>query len=230
MNKTSPPSSPGALATETIATPAPNLTPPAAPEATPATTPSVGDVGAGRKPKRKRKTLEDAAKQYRNIGFAHVPEEDVWTSERGGWAAVPRPIGMIAANVIGAAHKKMFQKTCAAGSTYLTLWLRAQGSGVSRIESEADAAFEAGYGGQRGITTFRQHMRALKSLGFIDYIEENRGRIKWVLLLNPYRVVKKLFDGGHIELATYLAVTERSNAIGVGDEFDDQPEMDDGAE
>lgn len=230
MNTIPTPSSTDALATDTVATPAPNLTPTVEPGATPATTPDPGDVAGGRKPKRKRKTLEDAAKQYRKIGFAHIPDEDVWTAERGGWAAVPRPIGMIAANVIGAAHKKMFNRTCAAGSTYLTLWLRAQGSGISRIESEADAALEAGYGGQRGITTFRHHMRALKSLGFIDYIEESRGRVKWVLLLNPYRVVKKLFDGGHIELAAYLAVTERSNAIGVGDEFDNQPEVNDGAE
>ena len=124
--------------------------------------------------------------------------------------------------VIPEAHKKMFNASSAAGTTYMTVWLHSQASGVARIESEEDAAFESGYGGERGVTTFRRHLRTLKQMGFIDYIEESRGRVKWILIFNPYQVVKKLHDDGHLERQTFRAVSERAMGIGVSHELDEE--------
>lgn len=199
-------------------------TPPPAPAAA-ATAPPPA-----RKTKRKRKSLADTAKQYRATHFPTVKDEDVWDSGRGGWASVPRPVGLIANVVIKEAHKKKYQTSSAAGTTYTTVWLHYQGYGMSRIENEADAALESGYGGERGITTFRRHMRALKELGFIDFIEESRGRVKWVLLHNPYQVVKQLYAEAQIDKTTYSTMIERADAIGVGDEFDDGGEATDVSE
>ncbi len=154
----------------------------------------------------------------------------MWVSGSGGWASIPRPTGLIATLVIREAHKAKFGGSSAAGTTYMTLWLHLQGHGMARIENEGDAALESGYGGERGITTFRRHLRTLKELGFVEYIEESRGRVKWVALLNPYQVVKKLMSDGHISKATYSLVTERADAIGVGDEFEDEAEVTDGSQ
>ncbi len=196
-------------------TPTPAAAPTAAP--TPAsTTPAPPPAKA----KRKRKSPVDTAKDYRTTNLPHIKDGDVWSASSGGWASIPRPAGLIATVVIKEAHKAMLGGSSAAGTTYMTLWLHWQGNGMSRIESEADAALESGYGGERGITTFRRHLRTLKDLGFIDYLEEGRGRVKWVALFNPYQVVKKLLQGGHISKPTYSLVSERADAIGSAGEFD----------
>ena len=206
-------------------------TPAAAPTTAPATpTPPAAAPPPARKTKRKKKTPIDTAGEYRTTNLPHIKDANVWNSGSGGWASVPRPAGLIATLVVKEAYRNRFGGSSAAGVTYMTLWLHWQGHGMSRIESEADAALESGYGGERGITTFRRHLRTLKDLGFVDYVEESRGRVKWVALLNPYQVVKKLMEGGHVSKATYSAVTERADAIGVGDEFADAVEATDATE
>jgi hypothetical protein len=176
---------------------------------------------AGRKKARKRKTLTEYAKDIRELHWPSVSDDQVWASEAGGFAIVPRTAGMVAEVVIREAHKKMFSTSSAAGTTYLTVWLHSQASGVARIDSEEDAAFESGYGGERGVTTFRRHLRTLKTMGFIDFIEESRGRVKWILIFNPYQVVKKLHDDGHLDRQTFRAVSERAMGIGVSHELDE---------
>jgi hypothetical protein len=210
MNTTSTPSTPAA---------------PTAPTTPPAAAPPVVP-----KTKRKKKSPIDTAGEYRNTNLPHIKNTQVWSSQSGGWASVPRSAGLISTLVIKEAYRNRFNGSSAAGVTYMTLWLHFQGHGMSRIESEADAALESGYGGERGITTFRRHLRTLKDLGFVDYLEESRGRVKWVALLNPYQVVKKLVEDGHVSKATYSALKERADAIGVSDEFADAAEASDVAE
>lgn len=175
-----------------------------------------------RKKARKRKTLTEYAKDIRGLHWPAVTDDQVWSSEAGGFAIVPRTAGMVAEVVIREAHKKMFNASSAAGTTYMTVWLHSQSNGVARIESEEDAAFESGYGGERGVTTFRRHLRTLKTMGFIDFIEESRGRVKWVLIFNPYQVVKKLHDAGHLDSQTFRAVSERAMGIGVSHELEEE--------
>lgn len=191
-------------------------TPPAA------TIPTGAPPSPVRRKARKRKTLTEYAKDIRELHWPSVTDDQVWSSETGGFAIVPRTVGMVAQVVIREAHKKMFNTSSAAGTTYMTVWLHSQASGVARIESEEDAAFESGYGGERGVTTFRRHLRTLKTMGFIDFIEESRGRVKWILIFNPYQVVKKLHDDGHLDRQTFRAVSERAMGIGVSHELDEE--------
>lgn len=230
-----PPELPGVATT--VAPQAPSAQ--QAPQAPPTTTgalahllpaPPNGTPAAPRAGKRKRKPHADTARQYRQLHFSGVKDEDLWDRARGGWASLPRPVGLIANLVIKEAHKTKYRTSSAAGTTYTTLWLHYQDHGMARIESETDAALESGYGGERGITTFRRHLRTLKELGFIDYVEETRGRVKWVLLHNPYKVVKQLHADGLIERQTYSTTLERAAAVGAGGEFDDEAEGDHGAE
>lgn len=185
-------------------------------------TPATPAPPSARKKARKRKTLTEYAKDIRELHWPTVTDEQVWSSEAGGFAIVPRTAGMVAEVVIREAHRKMFNASSAAGTTYMTVWLHSQASGVSRIESEEDASFESGYGGERGVTTFRRHLRTLKQMGFIDFIEESRGRVKWILIFNPYQVVKKLYDDGHLQKQTFRAVSERAMGIGVSHELDEE--------
>lgn len=197
--------------------PPPEAATPAAPAAAVPVTPPARKTRV-----RKRKTLTEWATDIRKLHWSTVTDEQVWSSKDGGWAGVPRPVGMICEVVIKEAHKKMFKSSSAAGTTYMTVWLHSQASGVARIESEEDAAFESGYGGERGVTTFRRHLRTLKEMGFIDFVEESRGRVKWILIFNPYQVVKKLHEDGHLDRQTFRAVSERALGIGVSHEMDDE--------
>lgn len=172
---------------------------------------------------RKKSKAADAARAIRKLHWPVVQDAQLWLldGERGGFAQVPRTLSLISEVVIKHAVKAKTGVSSAAGSTYNVLWLHTQGEGISKIDIEADAALEAGYGGERGISTFRKHIRVLKDLGFIDFIEESRGRVKWVLMLNPYQVVKKLHAEGFVDKRHYAAVQERAHAIGSSAELEE---------
>jgi DNA-binding protein len=157
----------------------------------------------------------------RKLHWPDVKVEDLWLltdGQRGGFAQVPRTLSMIM-NMINDITKRKTAKAIPAGKTYLILWLHVYEEGLVRIDSEAEAAFEAGYGGQRNATTFRLHMNILKDLGFIDFRKGTKGPMQYVLLLNPYKVVQTLHADGLIPNEQYAALIERANAIGSGREF-----------
>jgi hypothetical protein len=124
-------------------------------------------------------------------------------------------------NMINDITKRKTQKAIPAGKTYLILWLHVYEEGLVRIDSEAEAAFEAGYGGQRNATTFRQHMNILKELGFIDFRKGTKGPMQYVLLFNPYKVVQALHAAKLVPDEHFAALIERANAIGSGREIED---------
>lgn len=161
----------------------------------------------------------------RNLHWPDVRPEELWLlsdGQRGGFAQVPRTLSMIM-NMINDITKRKTQKAVPAGKTYLILWLHVYEEGLVRIDSEAEAAFEAGYGGQRNATTFRQHMTILKDLGFIDFRKGTKGPMQYVLLRNPYKVVQRLHSEKLVPDEHYAALIERANAIGSGQELGGQP-------
>lgn len=170
---------------------------------------------------RKRAGAAETAREVRKLYWPTVHDDKLWllNGERGGFAQVPRTLSLFSEVVIKRAVKKKTGVSSSAGTTYTVLWLRTQGQGLAKIDSETDAALEAGYGGERGITTFRKHMRVLKDLRFVDFVEESRGRVKWVLMLNPYVVLKDLLAADLVDKRTYAAVLERVSAIGSSDEL-----------
>lgn len=169
---------------------------------------------------RKRDKVQEAARDIRLTHWPEVKENELWILDgnRGGFAQVPRTLSMIT-NVIKEAVKRKTGKSSAAGSTYIVLWLHIYGQGLAKVDDEVEAAFEAGYGGERAKSTFRSHIATLKDLGFVDHAAGSRGPYQWVLLFNPYQVLKKLYEQGLVSKTQYVAVRERSMAIGSGDEL-----------
>lgn len=98
------------------------------------------------------------------------------------------------------------------------LWCRVFDEAFVKIDNEAIAAAEAGYTGERNVTTWREHLRVLKDLGFIDYKEGPGGSFQYILILNPYHVVKAHKD--QIQPATYTAICQRALDIGAADDLD----------
>jgi hypothetical protein len=157
----------------------------------------------------------------RRMHWPDVAEEDLWLlgdKKRGGFAQVPRTLAMIM-NITNDITKRKTGKAVPIGKTYLVLWLHTFDEGLVRIDSEVEAAFEAGYDGERSVSTFRNHMNLLKALGFIDFRPGIKGPMQYVLLRNPYKVVKQLRAEGLIPNSQYAALFERASTIGSGHEL-----------
>lgn len=210
---------------------------PPAPPAPPATTspPSgVSLAAAALEAKNKRQQATSGAKarqaavDLRTNFWPGVKAEELWlidaeTKKRSGFAQVPRTLSMVM-NIINDIAKRLHGKAVPAGKTYLVLWLHHFSEGLVKVHSETEAAYEAGYEGQRAVTTFRAHMALLKEIGFIDFARGPKGPYQYVLMYNPYKVLRRLRESQDekrlVSATQYAAIIERVNAIGARDELE----------
>ncbi len=143
-------------------------------------------------------------------------------TDKKGFTTIPRTMPLFM-EIIDAASKRVTAgRSVPAGKAYLVLWGRVFDEGMVKIEIEAPAAMEAGYVGERNVTTWRQHLGVLKALGFIDYKEGPAGPSQYVLLLNPYHAAKKLHAKGWVQDGIYTALFQRAIDIGATDLDDEE--------
>lgn len=170
--------------------------------------------------KRLNKAVVDTV-ALRKHHWPEIGDDKLWLlSDRNkkGFAQPPRPLPILM-NMIGDASKHVSPKAVPAGRSYLVLWCRVFGEALVKVENEMIAASEAGYFGERSVSTWREHMRVLKELGFIDYRPGAAGPMHYVLLLNPYKVAKELRAKKWVQEVQYSALFQRALEIGAGAEF-----------
>jgi hypothetical protein len=199
--------------------------PPPAPAATPQSFLDAAVVfGANTLNEKQTKKRASKAKQSSLKMRAHlwpdIQDSALWLREddtRKGFTTMPRTMPMFV-NLIQDVSKHVANgKSVPAGRSYLVLWCRVFDEGFLKIDQEATAALEAGYTGERNVTTWREHMRVLKDLGFIDYKPGPAGPCQYVLLLNPYAAVKVLRKKAWLQEDTYTALFQRALEIGATD-------------
>ncbi|MGX9785916.1 hypothetical protein [Janthinobacterium lividum] len=162
--------------------------------------------------KRKSKAQEAMIAMRKHL-FPAISDGDLWLrTVNHGFTTIPRTMPLFM-NVINDLSKTVSAKSVPAAKTYLTLWCRVFDDCILRIDDEAAAAVEAGYSGERNVTTWREHLKVLKELGFIDYAAGSTP-CQWILILNPYIAVQKL--KGSIQAATYTTICQRALEIGAG--------------
>lgn len=143
-----------------------------------------------------------------------ITAEDLWLrNSNNGFTTIPRTMPMFMDLIADASKQVTSGKSVPAGKSYLVLWCRVFDEGLVKIEVEAAAAMEAGYSGERNVTTWREHLRVLKELGFIDYAPGMAGPCQFILLLNPYHAVKKLYAKGWIQKDSYNKLYQRAQEI-----------------
>jgi hypothetical protein len=135
-----------------------------------------------------------------------------------GYSTIPRTLSLIT-NIIDDLSKRITGKSVPAGKTYFGLWCRVWDENMLTIENEAVYAVEAGYTGERNVTTWRAHMKVLLDLGFIEAREGAYGPYNFVLIYNPYLILKKLRD--KIPLASYQLLVQRAIEIGADSDLID---------
>lgn len=115
-----------------------------------------------------------------------IEDTDLWIrTERNGFATIPRAMPILAILMDG------MNKGAPVSATYLSLWCMVMDELFLTIQSPTTMAFHAGFEGERAVRTWRDRMKRLKSDGFIDFLPGQAGDITFVLLLNPYHVIRR---------------------------------------
>lgn len=157
---------------------------------------------------RRPKMAERAQMQLDQL-FPDYPKEWLWLrKENDGYSTVPRtlPIAMQAID--------NQTKGKPAGHTLLCLWIRSPDHPLVTIENPAVFAAEAGFQGERAVHTWRQRMKSLTELGFIQPRKGSYGDYHYVLLLNPNAAVEWMRSQGKVQDALYHRFHERVVDIG----------------
>lgn len=147
--------------------------------------------------------------------FPAVRDDELWSRLHDGYASVPRCLPLFL-EVIDEASKKASSsgKATPAGRTYLALWCRVGDASIVKVASEKALAFEAGYAGERAVHTWREHMRVLAALGFIQFAPGAEGDFATVVVLNPYQACARLAAKGWIDPRLKNVLDERKAEVG----------------
>jgi hypothetical protein len=146
------------------------------------------------------------AQQIRADLWPDIGEDMLWNrKEHDGYTTIPRTLPVIM-NIIDSLSKNQ-----PAGRTYFGLWARTYDESVLIIENPMSLAAEAGFSGERAVTTWKQRMKALKDMGFVGAEAGSTGEFHYVLIFNPHKVVWQI-EG----IPKQLMLQLRDRAIEVG--------------
>jgi len=143
-----------------------------------------------------------------------LDKKTLWLrKERAGFTTVPRTMPLIMSIIDSMSKGKPLS------STYLELWCRAHDECLVTLTRQEELAFHAGFSGQRALTTWRDRVRTLAELGFIETKPGPSGNLSYALILNPYQIIKKHHSKTHsgITEAAYNALQQRAIDIGADD-------------
>jgi hypothetical protein len=161
--------------------------------------------------KKKRKSkMEEKASKIRKECWPNIKDEDLWDRLRNdGFTTVPRTMPLIMEIIDD------LSKNQPAGQAYFVLWCHVFYDSFVTIENPAVYAAETGFSGERALTTWKQRMKTLQGLGFIDAKDGASGDFHYVLLLNPHIVIQKLKN--RIQESRFRQIYNRALDIGAID-------------
>lgn len=163
------------------------------------------EVGKKRRPK-----ADERALQLRSVYWPDLQEDSLWHRLKyDGYVSVPRTLPILM-NIIDSLSKRR-----PAGRTYAGLWYRTRDESMVIIENPMSLAYEAGFSGERAVTTWRQRMQTLQSLGLIDSKPGSSGDFHYVLIFNPHKVIWQLKP--RIQSRVFMQLHDRAIEIGADD-------------
>jgi|SRR5690606_7582062 len=158
--------------------------------------------------KMSKRTLELRAQLW-----PELDESVLWDRTKAkGFTTIPRTMPLIL-NIMD----DLAGKGTPISKAYLGLWCRVFDEGMLELKDYQELSSEAGFTGQRAIHTWKQRMSLLVKLGFIKAEPGQKGDYDYVLLINPYYVIREHYDSGKIQKAKYIAFYSRAQAVGAVD-------------
>jgi hypothetical protein len=133
-------------------------------------------------------------------------------TERDGFATVPRALPLIM-NIMDGLSGKGFP----VGQTYFEMWCRLYDELFLTLNRPEEMAFYAGFTGQRAVRTWKDRVKRLADLGFIDLKSGPLGDMSYAIFFNPYHVIKRAYLKGLVAEDKYRALVIRMNEIGAFD-------------
>jgi hypothetical protein len=108
-------------------------------------------------------------------------------------------------------------------SSYLALWCHTFDESLVIINDQKAMAFESGFSGSRAVNTWKTRMRELDRLGFIKTAPGRSGTFNYVLILNPYKIIRNHRQEENIKSgASYNALFDRALEIGAADDLQNE--------
>jgi hypothetical protein len=142
-----------------------------------------------------------------------ITSDSLWNRKLSdGFTTMPRPMPHILQIMDCLADKGK-----PVSQAYLSLWCRVFDESLVVIQNEKDIAFEAGFTGQRAVTTWHSRMKNLVDMGFIEAKPGSLGKYNYVLIFNPYLVIKKFRKANKISEQLYNALFARAQDVGATD-------------
>lgn len=151
------------------------------------------------------KKIAEQQLQLRKSLWPDVADDDLWTHVgRAGYLKIPRamPIILRIADMLAPKGKPVAQ-------TYFDLWCRTFENSFIVASKPREMAYFSGFSGERAIRTWTSRLQNLKENEFIDYREGTTGSFHYILLFDPYKVIKRHHESGKLEDAPYNALQER---------------------
>jgi len=170
--------------------------------------------------KKRRTRIARQKLALRGSLWPKLKENRLWLREKSdGWLSVPRAMPLLMQIMDNLSKGKPVS------STYFDLWCRTYDDSFIVANKSREMAFFSGFTGERAERTWASRMRILSDLDFIDIAEGPNGAISYVLIYNPYQVVKRHFDKGNINVAAFNALKQRMIEIGAQDLDDAEGEL-----
>lgn len=145
--------------------------------------------------------------------FGNIDEDLLWDrTKQTGFTTIPRTFPIIAQIM-----DELADKGKPVSGTYFALWCRVFDEALVEIKNPGQLASESGFSGQRAISTWNGRMAKLVELGFIKAQEGSLGVYEYVLIYNPYLIIKKHYDNCKFGKPRYLSLFTRSQEIGATD-------------
>ena len=111
--------------------------------------------------------------------------------------------------------------------TYLDLWCRTYDDSFVIVNKPREMAFYSGFSGERAERTWGNRIKLLAQLGFIDFKPGPSGHMHYIVLYNPYQIIKQHFEKRKVQERFFFALRERVIEIGANEfeDIDDKPKQ-----
>jgi hypothetical protein len=160
-----------------------------------------------------RKKIAKRQLELRNRLWPSIGDDALWSRHSfNGFTTLPKSMPLMLSIMDDLAGGQPVS------STYLELWCRTFDESFVVLSKPREMAFHSGFTGQRAERQWKDRLKILRDLGFIMLEEGPSGPFSYALLLNPYRVIKNLYETGNagVRADKYNALMER--AIEIDDE------------
>ena len=171
--------------------------------------------------KKRQSKIARQKQRMRDTLWPELDETNLWSRSRSdGWLSLPRPMPLIMKVMDSLSKGKPVS------STYLDLWCRTYDDSFVIVNKEREMAYFSGFTGERAVRTWTMRMRTLDELGFIDIKSGPNGPISYVLIFNPYFVVRQLHEDGLVDESFFNSLKLRMIDVGAHDLIEPPDEKD----